>query len=161
MYKASVTSSNFNYTGLGGNLDGRNAGLPGRHTLAQSVKAKYKNVQQKIDFFTPTAIDSIPIDNKFNSMLHRKNLPNGKQLPPAVAATLINPDVKPLAPPHPYLPNSTMINFKQTLHMHSLNIDAPPEPLIQHHHHHHRAHHHSKHHSGEREPSPKDESFGR
>ena len=38
----------------------------------------HSQTKYKIDFFTPTQIDSIPKDNRYNSMLHRKTLPGGK-----------------------------------------------------------------------------------
>ena len=48
-------------------------------------------VSGKIEFFTPTQIDSIPKDHRYNSMLNRKTLPGGKQLPKTVAYTSGDP----------------------------------------------------------------------
>lgn len=42
-------------------------------------------MKDKIEFFTHTQIDSIPKENRYNSMLNRKTLPGGKQLPKTVA----------------------------------------------------------------------------
>ena len=43
---------------------------------------KHKEPSYKIDFFTPTQIDSIPKDHRFGSMLNRKTIPGGKLIPP-------------------------------------------------------------------------------
>lgn len=37
-----------------------------------------KDPNSKIEFFTPTVIDSIPKDHRYNSMLNRKKMPGGK-----------------------------------------------------------------------------------
>jgi hypothetical protein len=42
---------------------------------------RHKKLSYKIEFLNPSAIDSIPIDQRHNSMLNRKTLPGGKKLP--------------------------------------------------------------------------------
>ena len=43
---------------------------------------RHKKVNYKIEFLNPTAIDSIPINQRGHySMLNRKTLPGGKKLP--------------------------------------------------------------------------------
>ena len=41
----------------------------------------------KVENFTHTQIDSIPKENRYNSMLNRKTLPGGKNLPKALVHT--------------------------------------------------------------------------
>lgn len=75
MHKASMTQPNFN-----------SSQAIVQHTL-QTVMLKrhnHKDPSQKIEFFTPTLIDSIPKDHRYNSMLNRKTMPGGKQLPKVV-----------------------------------------------------------------------------
>jgi hypothetical protein len=42
---------------------------------------RHKKLNYKIEFLNPTAIDSIPIDSKYSSMINRKTLPGGKKVP--------------------------------------------------------------------------------
>lgn len=57
------------------------------HPNSTMHEERHKKLNYKIEFLNPTAIDSIPIDTKYQSMLNRKTLPGGKKVPNATIFT--------------------------------------------------------------------------